>query len=775
MLDNTLWNQQVGLLPINFLHNQSRDKNLYAMLNGYTHNFCVGYNYNYADDETIRSKVWSANMTSYMSITPEKILLYNIYRREPEQINTAEVERDILRFYSYLTTKKLRREDGVLELILNHFKAIRSVLREEDGARQSLSVLLYLLSKLDGAENIMWRFPDNTEEAIERISSSQVEHIARELREGLSSLSVRPNTDMILRHCSGALFQEANFIAHFPPQLSLFPSVDYRTEKNPNVVGAYFTPSYIARTIVEETLRHIDLEKKDSLVVFDPACGSGVFLSECLRQLKSKKYGGKIYVEGWDIDPIAIDMSNFVLSFEKQEWRDQLDYSVKQCDSLKMAGRWPQCDIILMNPPYVSWEMMDCEHRRLVTDILGGDTCRANLSVIFYYLASEALRDKGLIGSLMPSAYLSSDSISSLRRYINNIVPPLLVGQLGNYVFSSAFVDVSIIISQKGVIPNMSQFLWTKNSDNVSENALRALRRSHVNIGNDTYSKDYHIYYEPTSEAIARDSWSPLSQDSVRLLQKLSWSLHQGWLLPVEAIFDVRQGARTGANRIFSLTRQLYLRLPFRERKFFRPSVDNDAISMGQLKDVNYIFYPYPIEENGFANEGDLAQKMPQYYQDWLLPNVDTLKKRSGINPNQWWLLTRPRSWQFEKYPKLVSTEFGKAGSFSVDREGNFVVERGLCWLPIKREMTLQEMCFYVSILNSNFFNDLLLIYSKQLAGGAYNLETKYVNSIPIPIYDIVPHSLRESMSIFGKYMLNGMQYDMMHLNYMVKQIYNAI
>jgi len=166
---------------------------------------------------------------------------------------------------------------------------------------------------------------------------------------------------------------------------------------------------------------------------------------------------------------------------------------------------------------------------------------------------------------------------------------------------------------------------------------------------------------------------------------------------------------------------------------------------------------------------------MPQYYQDWLLPNVDTLKKRSGINPNQWWLLTRPRSWQFEKYPKLVSTEFGKAGSFSVDREGNFVVERGLCWLPIKREMTLQEMCFYVSILNSNFFNDLLLIYSKQLAGGAYNLETKYVNSIPIPIYDIVPHSLRESMSIFGKYMLNGMQYDMMQLNYMVKQIYNAI
>ena len=774
MLNNTFCNQQVGLLPINFLHNQSRDKNLYAMLNGSAHNFCVGYDYNYADDGVIRSKVWSANMTSYMSITPDKILLYDIYRSEPEPINTAEVERDVLRFYSYLATKKLRREDGVLELVLNQFKEIRSMLREADGARQSLSVLLYLLSKLDGVENIAWHLPDITGEAIERLSNSHVEQIASAMKEGLSRLSVRPNTDMILRHCSGALFQEANFIAHFPPQLSLFPTFDYSTERNPNLVGAYFTPSYIARTIVEESLRHLDLKRAGELVVFDPACGSGVFLSECLRQLKSKRYKGKIHVIGWDIDQIAIDMSNFVLYFEKQEWGEQLEYFIEQHNSLEMADKWPKCDLILMNPPFVSWAMMNTEQRRIVTDILGGESYRTNLSVIFYYLAARSLSDKGIIGSLMPSAFLTSDAISNVRQTINNEVPPLLIGQLGNYIFSSAFVDMSIVISQKGVNHEMVQFLWTKNSNNVSEEALRALRRSHVSQGNEA-SKDYHIYYDRIAEAIARDSWTPLSQNSIRLLQKLSWGLHNEWLVPVESLFDVRQGARTGANKIFTLTQDQYTSLPVRERKYFRPAVDNDAILNGEIEDMNYIFYPYPIEEKGFIDEDDLARKVPQYYDMWLRPNKDILIDRSGIDPNQWWLLTRPRFWQFTKFPKLVSTEFGRAGSYSIDVKGDFVVERGLCWMPRNGEMSMDEMFFYMSVLNSDFFNDLLLIYSKQLAGGAYNLETKYVNSIPVPIYDKVPAPLREILSTSAKFMLKGMSYDSQRVNLYVKQIYNAI
>ena len=225
MIENGLWSQRAGLLPVNFLHKQEDEQRIFAMLNGSTHNFCVGYDDAYMGTASFRDKVWSANMTSYMSISEESVRLYDIYRSECETIMSSVIERDFNRFYSYLTTKTLRREDGVLELIINEFKAIRAILREKSDARLSLSVLLQILSRLDGTEGMEWQLPDVTRDAIDRLSVGQVDAMTRQLKDGLGRLSVRPNTDMILRHCSGALFQEANFIAHFPIQLKSLSNI----------------------------------------------------------------------------------------------------------------------------------------------------------------------------------------------------------------------------------------------------------------------------------------------------------------------------------------------------------------------------------------------------------------------------------------------------------------------------------------------------------------------------------------------------------------------
>ena len=96
--------------------------------------------------------------------------------------------------------------------------------------------------------------------------------------------------------------------------------------------------------------------------------------------------------------------------------------------------------------------------------------------------------------------------------------------------------------------------------------------------------------------------------------------------------------------------------------------------------------------------------------------------------------MTRPRPWQYGIYPKLISTEFGGSGSFGIDSEGIFVVERGLEWSPKFHMENLDVYYLYLSIFSSNFFNQLLALYSKQLAGGEfYNLEAKFVNNIPLP------------------------------------------
>jgi len=108
---------------------------------------------------------------------------------------------------------------------------------------------------------------------------------------------------------------------------------------------------------------------------------------------------------------------------------------------------------------------------------------------------------------------------------------------------------------------------------------------------------------------------------------------------------------------------------------------------------------------------------------------------------------------------KLVSTEFGSSGSFAFDKTGEFVVERGNAWIPQKNFDDMDCYYFYLSVFNSRFFEKLLSIYSKQLAGGKwYDLGKKYTSEIPIPeISDKLKNSfVYEKLVCFGREISTG-------------------
>ena len=754
-MTNFDWIQKIGLLPIDFLHNQAGNQKVSAMLDGSFNNFCIGYNAMEMMNPSFRDKVWSANMSNYLLIDDNNVKLYNIYRDRCEEISINTIERDYQRFYSYLLTKPVRRGDDVLGLVLKQFKLIRSNLREEESAKRSLQVLLYILSKLESSVDINWELPLGTNEYVESIPHLRIDDYIEELKQGLKGLNVKPNVDLILRHTAGALFQEANYIAHFPPQLSLFPDFDYRVEKNPNLIGAHFTPSYIARTIVENSLKYIDF-KLPMLTIFDPACGSGVFLAECLRQLKNRQYQGRVNVIGWDIDELAIDMAKFVLGFEQTEWGDRLTYTITQCDSLERYEFWPSANILLMNPPYVSWYRMSHYQKDKVTEIIGDSSNKPNLAVVFYFLASKCIIDGGCLGCLLPTAYLTADSAFDIRRETSKLINPLVIGQLGNYVFSSAYVDVCMIIAKKGDerLYDTTRMLWTKNAEDITSGALRALRR--FDMGNYIeVHKDYNVYQEDLRQMKANDMWMPLSSEGLRTRCRITNGLEQNRLVRVCDVFEILQGARTGANDVFIITKEMYELLPKKERKYFRPSVDNPSIQNGRLEAVNYLFFPYPEQQFEIENENDLEREIPFFYMNYLLPHQAKLQSRSGINEEKWWCLTRPRPWQFEFKTKIVSTEFGKSGSFSIDKAGNYVVERGLCWQPLNGNLNIFDYYAYLAILNSKVFDHLLSIYSRQLGGGAYNLEAKYVKAIPLPNFDYIDENIIKLLSTSGNMLIN--------------------
>ncbi|MGC9354768.1 MAG: hypothetical protein ACP5D9_13070, partial [Mariniphaga sp.] len=82
-------------------------------------------------------------------------------------------------------------------------------------------------------------------------------------------------------------------------------------------------------------------------------------------------------------------------------------------------------------------------------------------------------------------------------------------------------------------------------------------------------------------------------------------------------------------------------------------------------------------------------------------------------------------------------------------------IERGNGWIPKKDFTNKDDYFFYLSVFNSPFFEELLSIYSKQLAGGKwYDLGKNYTKNIPIPI---ITEELRNSF-VFEKLVYFGRQ-----------------
>lgn len=765
------WANILGLLPKFFLHGQHAGIEKYAMMNGFSNNFCLSF-INDVDERSAKSCAWSANMSNYVSIDKDCVLLFNLNKPSPEIIAYKDVIQNLPRFYEYLGIHQMNNQDGIVPFVMRHYRMVRNALREENSEGNALKAFLYMLSVLDNEDRNQWTLPVGTDAIVAEIGDNVFEHVVLDFKEGLRGMRLVPDVKLLLRHCAGLLFQEANYIARFSKQLELFPSDSIRYEMSPKLMGAYYTPNYIARSIVEESLRHLDLRNRKVLTIFDPACGSGVFLVEALHQLQSKGYLGHVVILGWDLDPIAIDMANFILQFEKSEWGDRMTFSNTVINSMKVENSWPHADLILMNPPYNSWSNMTAEQRELASGIVNSQY-RPNMASVFYFRASCCLNENGVMGTLMPSSFLLADSHSAIRRDSYARVRPRLVAHLGNFVFTTAMADVSIIIASNNELNDRVQMLWTKNVDDVTPIALRYLRRVNNNpMLTFMDGKEYSLYEDSFQHLTETDTWMPLPIQSLMQKRFIEERMKLGGLVKAEDLFDIRMGARTGVNDVFIISSEEYDLIPAKERVYFRPSIDSTALHDGVLSLSNYLFYPYPEEEKGFTDENDLKTKIPYIYNHFFKNEMEALTHRE-IQDGKWWLLSRPRQWQYRPVVKIVSTEFGKSGSFAFDLKGEYVVERGMAWLSKERVFSSDFYYFYIAVLNSRYFNSLLQIYARQLAGGdLYNLERKFVRNIPLPVMAAIDDQTVDLLVSFGKRICKKGSRDVEGLTSIVKKLY---
>lgn len=750
MLEN--WKLALGQLPVPLRASDEREGR-YVLLNGSTGNFCLDF-VGGIDQISQRAAAWSCDVGHYVTCSNDQVVV-NQWAREAreERYSWKSIAAQLHEFHQHLENTTPDRSRGIVAHVLTVFRRIRSV--QSDGSR-ALRILLHLLAaatdendSLNDVDLEIWGLAPDTIELSGAVSDSTWRPLYNDLL-GIGRYAVlSPDFHLVLRHAAGSIFEEAHLQVVNPAEMWL-PGLEAPAQIDSNAApseyGAYFTPGAIARTLAEEATRII--RKDDELFLFDPACGSGELLKECLRILKLKPYVGRVNILGWDKSPAAVDMARFVLAWEKRAWPlDQLTVSVQQTDSV-LAEKWPSgVNVLVMNPPFKSWELMSSEEQSGVKNIVGS-SAKPNLAMAFAQRAVNALSECGTLAMVLPNSLLEGKSGTNTREEMANSLSPQLIARLGDQnAFSRALVDCGLYVGvRKPCESHGTAILWSDNRQRSLNNALRALRKWRGAEVEPLNGDGFSVYLR---DDIARTSepWKARGYDAWSLYKRFE---HSGNMLLANEMFDVRQGIRLG-NDAFIILEEYWKTLRRSERRFFRPAVMNPSISDGRLSRTYYCFYPYTDGLPRITAESDLREHVPQFLADYLLPAKPALEKRKTLASQtelKWWDLLRSRGWQTELSPKLVSKYFGGPRSFAFDSTGEFVVVVGNAWILKKDRPAIEiqtgdesyfvptqdEICFaLLSYLSSSIAYDLLQYLSVQVAGGQLDMSNKYTGALPIP------------------------------------------
>lgn len=731
----------------------------FALLDGRRGSFALSFlDSRVVSPEESRNWRWSSDLAHHVEVTGGEVFV-RTGRDEQRRFSRVSVERQLDAFFRFLDAPRHATLPDVVEFLLEEFLQVWATIprHEPNGGHTALTAFLVGLSAADEADASLlreadWRHRRALELGLDESTASLMDEllpgtlIRASTLQGRAPLGLRLAPSLVLRHAAGRLFQDAHAHLESSGQLGLFGDESVSLIPASSPTGAYFTPVPIARLLAESALNRWPVLPTD-LTIADYACGSGVFLTEALRVLERRRYRGRVRLVGRDISAEAVTMARVAIATTVRDLIGmQVQSDVLRADALD-GGPWPTADVILMNPPFRSWERMTAVEKDWVRSVLPERRSgRADLSVGFIARALDALNSGGVLATLLPAGVLASEGLAAWRTSLLERARPTLVAVLGEHgLFRHALVNVGVLALVKDAdAPKDRDLLtlaWAAADTGAAAGAMRAIRRVAREFDARPSRMAERALWTVTRTTLMtleeRPSWLPGANALGPLLDAIRASIPTR----VEDLFSVHQGIRTGANDVFVHSRQVVDTLPERERVWFVPAIVTESFAAGELQ-------PGPMVFMGSANwetEDDVVAAIPQFYRQVLEPARERLRGRAGIVPEKWWLLTRPRGWVRSGIPRLVSKRFGLLPAFARDLEGRSAVLQANAWVPkssLGSGMLRQSdridvlrgvLTAYWWMLNSTVVVALLREYCPNVAGGQLDLENKYVRHVPMP------------------------------------------
>lgn len=753
------WSQRFGLAlsPMFERHDDAIPGDHHVLLDGGYGSFALSVIDEKVDPNDVAGWAWSSDLPHHVAISSSSVQVVRWDVPAAAQTYSLQsIDKELDAFYHFLCKDRLGSNRTVVQHLVNLFGRVRSLVAHA-GLADSRTIDAYvtvlgdLISNGTAKENPKsFGLPSDAAELSKHLDGPILEEAMREIRTApaaLSALSLHPN--LAIRHAGGQLFQEAHFdlVRASPPDMFGYVGSAHSVRNSSG--GTHFTPPALARCIADHALKQLDdLPSRQTLVVCDPACGSGAFLHEALRGLRRTGFDGSLKIIGIDISPAAIAMARFTLTLALRDWEPTGGATLQLGVGDSLNGpSFPPADLIVMNPPFISIIAQTAQQKAQLREAVGSEAAsRGDYSMAFVTRALESLTDGGAMGTLFPANLLTHKASTSWRERLATEGDVRMLASIGDFgMFSQALVHVAFAIVRKSS-RHQPEFtaLVTENEPSATGDALRQLRKTRGSPPAIATIEHQWKLFAADSSLLRRQPWRILTPQQRRVLD----ALEAAQTPTVKDLFDISQGIQTGNRKVFLLKESEFTHLPSTEKRYFRRALMTDSINNGEITRIYYLFFPHNKEGPLFANEASLSQAVPQFYRTVLKPNEEVLRNRASIIRSgraDWWGLMRPRKFSFDTSPRIISKFFGAAGSFVLDVNAEYLPSTAHVWMPklssvrpgeideVDEDVELDVLRAYVMLLNSRIFERLVSYRSVVVAGGQFDLSSRFITGTFLP------------------------------------------
>ena len=547
--------------------------------------------------------------------------------------------------------------------------------------------------------------------------------------------------------------------------------------------GVFYTPEYITKYIVDNTLGKMCNEKREelkitnvisptnpkkltkaeqqtkdnleiykdwlfNLKILDPACGSGAFLNQALEHLIKEHNQlqndlalmGDLFssytveesvlehnLYGVDINEDAVEIAKLSLwlrTAKKGRPLTSLADKILCANSLlEMPFEENSFDVVIGNPPYVRVQGLKSNYEnesKLYEEKFVSATGKYDLYALFIEQSFKMLNQEGRLSYILPHKFLISDFGSGIREFLaQNKAVENLLHFGSEMVFEDASTYTCIIT-------------LSHNNEKLNFKSI-----SPKDIFNE-FIYDYIDY-----EKLGSDKWNLSNNEILKVLEKIRLQP-----LTIKNVFQgIFQGIKTGDDKIFILngkfegnhfigySNKLNKEIKI-EKDILKPILKGEDIKKyAPLYSNLHIIYPHKIDEKLQTKpyeENILKDIFPLTYE-YLLNFKDELiakKIKYKTNPIYWYSLHRARDLNLINQEKILTPDISYKSNMSLDNLNSCHIGQ---YNLIKKNNIEENHKFYLSILNSQLMWFFIKNTSNEFRGGFFVYQTNFLEPFPLP------------------------------------------